>query len=484
MMPATGIAHHLEVWAGIESSHLRVRERTVDQLRATGHASRLDDLDRLAELGVTAVRYPVLWGWGTPGSETDWAWADTRVHGLIERGIRPILGLLHHGFGPVGVDPLASDYPDRFARYSRLVAERYPGADFLPINEPLTTARFAGIYGHWWPHRRDDPSFVRLLIQQCLAIRAATRVIRELRPGASVMVNEDTGVTQGTAALQAAVDFDNERRWLTWDLLEGRVNEHHPLWSYLRSVPEAAEGLATLASDPEPPDILGIDHYVTSDRYLDHRTELFPARYRGEGHGLYYADVEAVRVDGAIVRPFSRAIEEVWGRYAKPVALAEVQLAGVVADRVAWWDEAMRVAHAARVDGVDLRAVTTWAAFGAQDWSSLLMEDAGEYEPGAFDVVGEVAVATPLAEAIRATSLGGGPTGAADGGWWRQASRFRYPAAPAQLATGAARHQHPGMRSGIPEPVPSGVRNARGGRLGRIQLSTRRRTHADRHGRP
>jgi dTDP-4-dehydrorhamnose reductase len=430
--PAASAHRALEIWAGVESSHLRVGDRTVDQIRATGHASRPGDLDRLAELGVTAVRYPVLWGWGTHGTETDWAWADRRIQGLLDRGIRPIVELLHHGFGPADIDPFASDYPDRFARYARLVAERYPGLDLLPLNEPLTTARFGGLYGHWWPHRREDRSFVRLLIQQCLAIRAATRAIRELRTGATVIAGEDLGFTQGGAGTRAAVEFDNERRWLTWDLLEGRVDEHHPLSPYLRSVPDVAQGLDALASDPEPPDILGIDHYITSDRYLDLRTELFPPRFRGEGHGLYYADVEAVRVEGASVRPFSRAIEEAWERYGKPLVLAEVQLAGDTAARLAWWDEAVGAAHLARAHEIDLRAVTSWAVFGAWDWSSLLMRQAGEYEPGAFDIRPGGPVATPLAAAVRATSLGRRATGAASHGWWRQRSRVHYLATPAR----------------------------------------------------
>jgi dTDP-4-dehydrorhamnose reductase len=339
--------------------------------------------------------------------------------------------LLHHGYGPVDVDPFAPDYPQRFARFARLVVERYPGIDLLPLNEPLTTARFGALYGHWWPHRRDDRTFVRLLIQQCLAIRAATRAVRKLGSGATVIASEDLGVTHGTDATLVAVEFDNHRRWLTWDLLEGRVDERHPLWRYLRSVPEAAEGLDILAADPEPPDILGIDHYITSDRYLDLRTELFPPRFRGEGHGMYFADVEAVRVEGANVRPFSRAIEEAWARYRKPLVLAEVQLAGDPASAVAWWDEAVGAAHAARSKGVDLRAVTAWAVFGACDWSSLLTRDEGDYEPGPFDIRAWPPVATPLAAAVRATSLGTRTAGAAADGWWRHPDRILYRVRPA-----------------------------------------------------
>src|SRR5205823_6313716 len=47
-----------EIWAGVECSVVRVGDRIVDELALTGHARRPGDLRRLADLGVTAVRYP------------------------------------------------------------------------------------------------------------------------------------------------------------------------------------------------------------------------------------------------------------------------------------------------------------------------------------------------------------------------------------------------------------------------------------------
>src|SRR3954463_2963673 len=68
----------LELWAGIEATVNRVGDRYFDQLAASGHATRIDDLYRLAELGVRAVRYPVLWERTAPERDgsPDWRWAD------------------------------------------------------------------------------------------------------------------------------------------------------------------------------------------------------------------------------------------------------------------------------------------------------------------------------------------------------------------------------------------------------------------------
>jgi dTDP-4-dehydrorhamnose reductase len=61
-MSAMTVAAHLpQLWAGVECTVNRVGDDYSDQLERTGHALRLKDLERLAELGVRRLRYPVLW---------------------------------------------------------------------------------------------------------------------------------------------------------------------------------------------------------------------------------------------------------------------------------------------------------------------------------------------------------------------------------------------------------------------------------------
>ena len=46
-------------------------------------------------------------------------------------------------------------------------AERYPWIeDWTPVNEPLTTARFSALYGHWYPHAQDEHAFWLALLNQ------------------------------------------------------------------------------------------------------------------------------------------------------------------------------------------------------------------------------------------------------------------------------------------------------------------------------
>ena len=149
--------------------------------------------------------------------------------------MRPIVGLLHHGFGPRWVDARAPEFPEQLAHYARMVAERYPWVDaYTPINEPLTTARFSGLYGHWYPHARDSATFARLFVSQLSATARAMREIRRVNPDAQLVQTEDLGKVAGTAALAAQCEFENERRWLTWDILCGRMTREHACWNYLR----------------------------------------------------------------------------------------------------------------------------------------------------------------------------------------------------------------------------------------------------------
>jgi dTDP-4-dehydrorhamnose reductase len=51
-------------------------------------------------------------------------------------------------------------FPKSSHEFARAVAQRYPWVDsYTPVNEPLTTARFSGMYGHWYPPGRDGFTF-------------------------------------------------------------------------------------------------------------------------------------------------------------------------------------------------------------------------------------------------------------------------------------------------------------------------------------
>ncbi|ADV67117.1 family 1 glycosylhydrolase [Deinococcus maricopensis] len=422
----------LELWVGVEPTVSRVGDTTMDQLHLSGFHHRLDDIDRLASLGAKRVRFPLLWERTAPnGVDTcAWAWADERLQRLQDLGVDPIVGLVHHGSGPMDTHLLDPNFEVGLARYARAVAQRYPHiTQYTPVNEPLTTARFAALYGHWYPHARDDLSFWHALKHQLRATVLAMRAIREVNPGAQLVQTEDLGRTYSTPHLQYQADFENERRWISMDLLMGRVDETHPMWAYLRGIGASEPDILWFAENPCPPDIFGLNSYVTSERFLDERLDHYPQHMHGGNGRDQYVDVEAVRVNGAFLTGPGERLRETYERYGRPVAITEVHLGCTREEQLRWlrevWDDAQAVSHA----GVDVRGVTIWSAFGAHDWNSLLTQQNGHYESGVWDVRAPAPRPTAMAALARDLSAGRTPTHPvlSSPGWWRRRERLTYP---------------------------------------------------------
>jgi dTDP-4-dehydrorhamnose reductase len=426
----------LQLWAGPECTVNRVGDRYSDQLARSGFAQRLEDIDRLAQLGIRALRFPLLWErtQALADAEPDWSWADARIGRLRRHGVAVIAGLLHHGSGPRGTHLLDPEFPAKLARYARAAARRYPDVQaWTPVNEPLTTARFSALYGLWFPHQRDDRSFVRALLHQVQGTVQAMAAIREVTPGARLVQTEDLGLaTAATASMQEQADFENLRRWLSLDLLAGRVGRTHPLWAWLLQHGAREDELRVLMDAPCTPDLVGVNSYVTSERFLDDRLWLYPPALQGGNGRQRYVDIETARVQGAQIGGFGARLREAWERYGLPLAITEVHLGCTREEQMRWLLQAWRTSQALREEGLDLRAVTVWAAFGTYDWDSLVTREDGHYEPGLWDASSDPPRPTALAQLAAQLGREGRPslkdhpvlTGP---GWWQRDLRLAYP---------------------------------------------------------
>lgn len=423
----------LEVWGGLECSRVRIADDFRDQLADTGHSNRPEDIDLLADLGIKTLRYPVLWetACGVAG-KPDWKWHDARLGQLRRAGISPIVGLVHHGSGPNYCNVLDPAFPQSLANFAADVAQRYPWAEsFTPINEPMTTARLCGLYGHWYPHGRDEATCFRVVVAECRAIAASMKEIRRSTSNAQLVQTEDVGRVFATPLLQYQADYENERRWLALDLLCGKVDSSHAFYRRLLDQGIEERHLAELADDPCPPDVAGIDQYLTSDRFLDECHVRYPGEAPGGNGRHIYVDVAAARADVTEEIGFLTRIREVWDRYRLPIALTEVHNGCTREEQLRWLMDGWNAANSAREMGIDLRAVSVWSLFGATDWNSLLTRREGFYEPGAFDIRFDPPRPTAVASAIRALACSGRfdhPV-LARRGWWKPDER----SAPAHL---------------------------------------------------
>ena len=423
-----------QLWGGVECTLNRVGDVYNDQFAQNGHTDRLEDLDLFAELGIRALRYPVLWerfaGENNAG-DCDWSWADTRLQRLRELDIRPIVGLVHHGSGPRHTSLISPDFADGLAAHARRVAERFPWVqEWTPVNEPLTTARFSGLYGHWYPHGRDEMCFARALINQCCAVVKSMQAIREINPDARLIQTDDLGKMYSTPYMQYQTEFENERRWITWDLLCGRVDRHHRMWGHLSGCGIGEDELEWFQASPCPPDVIGVNHYLTSERFLDERCDRYPTTtHAGNGRDRY-ADVEAIRALTDGVGGIRGILAEAWERYHLPIAITEAHLGCTRDEQMRWLWDVWQTAQEACESGINVQAVTAWALLGSYDWDSLLTCCRGHYEPGVFDVRSGKPRPTGLAGLMRQLAQGQTPDHPilSAQGWWREPLRLLYPA--------------------------------------------------------
>ncbi len=423
------IEKKIELWGGIECTYNRVGDRYFDQLRKSGHDKRKDDLELFSRIGIKAMRYPVLWERVAPNGtdEIDWSWADERLKLLNELQIEPIVGLVHHGSGPQHTSLVSDCFPEKLAEFAAKVAERFPWVEaYTPVNEPLTTARFSGLYGFWYPHKRDNSSFALAVINQCRGTVLAMNAIRRINPRAKLVQTEDLGKTYSTPKLKYQADFENERRLLAFDLLCGRVDRNHPMWKFLLRWGIEQSQIEWFQENPCPPDIMGMNHYLTSERFLDENVERYPNVCAAGNEKDRYVDVEAVRVNLEQETGLRVLMKEIWQRYRLPLAITEIHLGCTREEQLRWFVESWNTAEQLVGENVDIKAVTAWALLGSYDWNSLVTKQQNHYEPGVFDMCGKKPRPTALAKLLKTISEGKKfehPV-LENPGWWKRPNRF------------------------------------------------------------
>jgi dTDP-4-dehydrorhamnose reductase len=423
---SSGASTTLELWGGVECTINRVGDVYFDQLAKSGHRQRVDaDLERFAALGIRTLRTSIHWEYFD--ATQSWEAADRLFASLNKYNIRPIVGLLHHGSGPPSTHLLDPDFPEKLAAFALQVARRYPSvAAYTPVNEPQTTGRFACLYGHWFPHERSMRSYVRALFHQVKGTVLAMESIRTINSDAQLISTEDAGQIFSTPPLEIFRQEREHRRWLGTDLLCGLVGRNHPLFTFLIEHGLSESEVLWFEEHPCAPSVIGLNYYVTSDRFLDHRLDLYPDHFAGGDTGREpLVDFEAVRVYRPNFPGVGPILEQAWERYGIPVAITEAHIGSDPDAQVQWLAEVWRDSLTARKKGIDVRAVTVWALLGSFNWCHLCTQDTNTYEPGVFDLTSGVPAATALTGLLATLPTLQPLVATADAaGWWHHPQRF------------------------------------------------------------
>lgn len=419
----------VEIWGGLECTINRVNDSYFDQLEYAGHYMRDEDIRMIASLGIKTLRYPVLWErhQPEPNAAIDWKCTEVKLQQIREQGMKVIAGLVHHGSGPRHVDFFDGSFEKGLANYARQVARKFPWIQYYtPVNEPLTTARFCGLYGHWYPHHCDELSFYKILISECKATVMAMKAIREVNPSAELIQTDDLGKCYSTPLLKYQADYENERRWLSYELLCGTLTPEHVMWKRLVKLGVKPSELYYFHTNNCRPAVAGFNYYITSERFLDDDMYKYDRQYHG-GNGIHtYSDIEIARVPLKEENGPKLLIREAWERLGLPIAITECHLYSTRDEQMRWLQRMLETAVSLKSEGVDVRAVTAWALLGLYGWNRLVTQPWGDYEAGVFNVSNGKLRPTALATMIR--TLAGGsafqhPVLDKEG-WWQRNTRF------------------------------------------------------------
>jgi beta-glucosidase/6-phospho-beta-glucosidase/beta-galactosidase len=243
-----------------------------DQLLLTGHWDRYEeDLDVVAELGISHVRYGVPFHVvARDPDRLDWTWTDQAFGALRSRGIEPIADLLHFGL-PDDITGMGDPrLPARFLAYVEAFAERFPWVRwYTPVNEPFISAFFSAKEGWWNELQRSDRAFVRALDNTAGCAIEAMSIIRERRSDAIFLQSDACETyTASEPAAERLAHFRNEQNFLAFDLTYGRpVGPVIRRW--LRRAGMSAERLAWFeANGTGEGCIVGLDYYEGNERLM------------------------------------------------------------------------------------------------------------------------------------------------------------------------------------------------------------------------
>jgi beta-glucosidase/6-phospho-beta-glucosidase/beta-galactosidase/glycosyltransferase involved in cell wall biosynthesis len=354
------------VWGvGIECSFLPHID--VDQFEWTQH-DRLwrDDLRRVREtLGVKAIRYALPWHKiETSPGVFDWKSADERVAFCSEIGLELMLDVSHFGT-PLWLPQAVGDprFPEALERFTVAIVERYKSQikTWCPFNEPLVSALFSGDFGFWPPFARKWRGYMPVLSRIVQAVNRSIAAIRRIQPEATVLLCDAFENFQSKSPeLADEVKMRNLRRFLVLDLLAGRMDHRHPLYSWLTSFGFSELDLEFLRANPQMPDLIGIDYYPHSDWQIEMQKGAIRQRRADAPVGIYDLG------------------KSVYDRYGLPLMVTETSIDGPPIAREIWLGNMTDQIRQLREEGIPMAGLIWWPVFDQIDWDGALRHRIGK----------------------------------------------------------------------------------------------------------
>jgi beta-glucosidase/6-phospho-beta-glucosidase/beta-galactosidase len=363
---------------GIECSYPTItgrdgKRKRVDELELCFHYQRWrDDVRLVHDLGIRYLRYgPPYYSMHTGPGSYDWGFSDEVFAEMRGLGIEPIADLCHFGVPDWIGDFQDPDWPGYFAEYARAFARRYPWVRlYTPVNEIFVCAKLSALHGMWNERLRSEQAFVTALKHMCRANLLAVEAICGERGDAVFIQSESAEYFHEGCQdpeMVAKADFENQRRFLSFDLLFS-----HPVCDrmreYLRRCGlEDAEYEWFMNHGLSDRIVMGNDFYRRNEQILLPGGKLEPA---GDVYGWYI-----------ITRQY-------YERYRRPVMHTETNNIGTGEDEgPRWlWKQFLNV-RLMHSEGIPVLGFTWYSLTDQVDWDVALSDERGMVNPvGLYDL--------------------------------------------------------------------------------------------------
>lgn len=352
------------LWAGgIEDTFIpqtRPGHRPLDEYELLDHYGKWEeDTDLIPRLGLKAIRWGVPWYKVEPSpGKFDWTWTDVVISTMVEKHrVLPIIDLMHYGCPLWLQKEFANrDYPRYVSDYAAEFASRYKHLVkwYTPLNEPIINSMMCGLRGLWPPYLKGDRGYLRIMLQLAKGIVRTVKNIKAIDPSAVMVHVEATGLNRTVSDdLRALAREEEMRGFLCFDLISGRLDHNHELFSWLVRNGAVPESLIELENSRCELDVIGLNFYPqwsTRQIYIDKRGRLAFRETEQEGEG------------------FEELILKYFNRYNAPIMITETSAVGSDEVRSRWLEKSVASIKKMRESGVPVIGYTWFPMFTMIDW--------------------------------------------------------------------------------------------------------------------
>ncbi len=347
----------------VESAFLpqarHVNERPLDEYELAQHYQYWEqDIDLAKSVGAHAMRYSIPWYKVNPQpGKYDWSWIDRVLDRLVKKNGMKLMADINHYNSPLWLDNeyLNASFPDRFAEYAMEFARRYKQLvhSYVPYNEPVVNASFSGENGEWAPYLHGNDGFLKILTSLAKAVVRARQEIRSVDSGAVFV--EVEGVVSCEALERELVEtarIKTDRRTALYDLITGRVDERHPLFSYLTSNGMSDHDLNWFHDNKVEIGIVGLNYYPQiSHIELDRNGENW---------------VEIPIADS--LKHLENIFREYYKKYNAPMILSETGYFGGDEGKIQWLETSAELIRRLRKEGLPIVGYDWWFLLDSIGW--------------------------------------------------------------------------------------------------------------------